>query len=558
MSRLVKVFSSAANLEDYDQTEPFIVSRLSARPHLLDEGADYFDEQERPVQPPPQTLKKAFSGSMLDLDEAVHPVEGNNIHKSSNSANNSFSAAEEENNNNNNRGMVALVGGSHFLNGHVASILLEKGYSVTVLLNDVRGVNKGVAAEFLAIGGGNRTKQGAPVNPLNPLQGNQKSGNRLVVDECDIYDPTSLRDAFRRCNCRFVIHGGVNSATLAASSNIAAISNAATNSSGSAGMDSPSATTATATLLTASAGSKIIELHTAAVRSLFEAIRGLRSGTLQRIVVTSSTSAVSHSNDPCLQPNGFDESHFNKFSTAAQEPAVFAKAHFESEVWRLAKGCNIDVSIIIPAIMLGPSRTSESSDAMRLVCDFARSSSYFPLAPNMFWNFVDVRDVALAHVLSLENENARNRRYIVSNSNINLAEIGRLIRQASGGKLKAPVYTMPWVVAMLSPFVPGSRVKFSYLWKNLGVRRPFNNARVQAELGLKLRTMGDTIKDSITDLTEQGMLPEATGAVDADWEAKRAFLLGTAVIGAVAGGLTWYFKKYYKNNNNSSTRRIQQ
>lgn len=540
--RLVRVFSSAADLEELGD-EPFVVERaeFTERRHLLDAGADYFDAAERPIRPPPQTLKKAFSGSMLDLDDAAEPVPkkegaGNNNNDDDDDDREDDQQIQEES-----RGVVAVMGGNQFLNGHIVSFLLDRGYTAAVFLPDLRGSNKSNASEYLAIagsknGGGSsnslseeqRAKQltdfsgkssfaSAPLTSSSNSNGNNGGvalnprvnyTSRLILEDCDINDSSALKDSLKRCNCRFIIHGGVNAAPT----------------------------------LTAQ---KTLELHTTCVRALFEAVRSLRSGTIARIIVTSSTSAIASGNDPCPLPAGFTEDSFNRSSTATKEPSIFAKAHFEAEVWRLAKGSNVDVSVIIPAIMLGPSRTSESSDAMRLVCDFARSSSYFPFAPNMYWNFVDVRDVALMHVVALDSTAARNRRYIASSSNLNLAEIGQLIRKANRN-LKAPIYSMPTGLALFGPLFGGSRVRLSYLWKNLGVRRPLSNARAVSELGITFRSMESTVRDSIADLTEQGMLPEASGAVDADWETARGVLIGSAVVGAI--GATWYLK-YYRNNN---------
>jgi nucleoside-diphosphate-sugar epimerase len=546
-SRLVRVFSSATNLEELGD-EPFVVTRqVVERRHLLDGGADFFDEQDKPVRPPPQTLKKAFSGSMLDLDEAVEPVEASNNNNNNNNGN------SDNNNNNQNelsddylnvegKGTVGIVGGVPFLNGHLVSQLLEKGFSVTVFLNDIRGINRGLAAEYVAISlsknNNNLTAEqqsekytnfsgksttgagaGATAGPSTTRQPNYAT--RLVMEECDMYDANALRESIKRSNCRFLIHGGVSG----------------NNSSNIGGG-----------VLT---GQKLIEMHTSAVRALFEAVRGLRSGssTLTRIVVTSSTSAVASNADACPSATGFTEDCVNTKSTAAAEPFVFAKAHFEAEVWRLAKGtASVDVSVIIPTIMIGPSRTSESSEAMRLVHDFASSSSLFPLAPDLYWNFVDVRDVALAHVLALESPAASNRRFIVSAANLNLAGLGRLIRQANSN-LKAPVYSMPWALAMLSPLFPGTRAKMSVsqLWNTLGVRRPFSTKRAESELGINFRPIAETVRDGIGDLSEQGKLPEASGAISADWEATRSVLLGTVVAG-LGTAAVWWYKNRYNNN----------
>lgn len=45
----------------------------------------------------------------------------------------------------------------------------------------------------------------------------------------------------------------------------------------------------------------------------------------------------------------------------------------------------------------------------------ANASRYFPFCPKLYWNFVDVRDVAQAAVKSLEGAEVRDSRVIVSN-----------------------------------------------------------------------------------------------------------------------------------------------
>lgn len=568
--RLVRVFSSAANLEEYDE-QPFVIPReIHQVPHALDDGAEYFDAQGAPVRPPPQTIKKNFSGSSLDLDSLVPETSaGKNMSPqlgAGAAATESFdsqsptSATGTQSSPQPLRGVVALIGGTHYLNGHIAALLLERGYLVHVIMQDAppvgsltRSPSKTTSAVAAAAATpsatsatGNKagdfpsTLAAAPASPagaassLPPTSSSSKpsSGsfastssnvsvqqaaellalagahvstkNRLHVSEgTDMFNANSLRDALRKSGCRYIIHGGVNTANLGALS-----------------------------------AQRIVDMHRAAVVALFQALSGLRAGSVERVVITSTAAAVAAPDDAC-PAKGFDETCFNTRSTAAEEPVAFAKAHFESEVWRLRLNTSVDFTVLVPTVMLGPSRTSESSDAMRVVCDFARSSSYIPFAPNMYWNFVDVRDVALAHVMSLDAKQARNRRYIVTNSLLSLVELGKHIRMANM-RLKAPVYTMPTLVAMLGPMMPGSRVKYSYLWTNLGVKRPMCNTRLVQELGLQPRPFDQTVKDSIAELAEQGLLPEATGAVDADWEATRsALVVGGVAALFVAGYYLW-------------------
>ncbi len=533
-TRLVRVFSSAANLEEQD--EPFILPQaVTERRHVLGAGCDYFDEKERPVQPPPQRLHKAFSGSQLDLDEAAQPLPTAAADAAAAGASSTSSGTfDGAGGAAGGSGVIAVVGGSLYLNGHIVSALLERGFAVHALVHDLRA-NNPIAAELYAlaaaadagaatngaaragatgaaaaaaVGGssGDLSTAVTPsagdstlMSPAGPL-----TRRRLVVDDVDMFDGASLRDALKRSGCRGVIHGGVNVAA-----------------------DVP--------------GPRVIDLHSAAVRALFEAVRGQRPGAIERVVVTSATAAVAHASDDC-PASGFDESHTNTKSTAAEEPAAFAKALFELELWRLLRATGVNLTVIVPSLMLGPSRTTESSEMTRLVRDFARGSSLFPFAPAMWWNLVDVRDVAIAHVLALEVPEARNRRYVVSAGLHDLPGLGRMIR-AANARLKAPIYTMPTVVAMLGPLMPGSRARFSYMWRHLGLRRPLNNARAVAELGLAFRPMADTVRDSVKELTDQGMLPEATGAVDADAEATRVAAVVTVVAAAAIACAVWYLRR---------------
>lgn len=437
--------------------------KIIEQPHLLGPGNDFFTEDGRPVRPQPSahTLQKVFSGSALDLnamnnDDEEENDEGESPRHSNTAAKNggvtvstiltqlTTESERERSKAAKNKTTVLVVGGNGYVASHVVAKLLDAGYSVRITI-----------AEPLD------SSEQLELYSMVP-----DAGHRLSITEADVTNASAFRDVIR--GCKFVVHCGV----------------------------SPSQ----------ARERDVIRAHLESVQALFDAIRLNGKPSVKRVILTGSAAAVFHIQDP-LPPSGkFDESSWNTRATARTDPVPFAKISFEREAWRLQKMFGIELIVILPSIVIGPSMLHETSEAMRTIHDMASGSALFSYAPNLCWNFVDVRDVAEAHVRAMENQDLTDQRIIVSHSCHSLSEIGQLIQQAYP-HLNAPTKSAPsWITLIVAPLTI-ARVKMSFLWRNLGVRKPLDNSRCTQLLDLTLTPLQQTVADSVAQLIRAGHLP---------------------------------------------------
>lgn len=145
---------------------------------------------------------------------------------------------------------------------------------------------------------------------------------------------------------------------------------------------------------------------------MMSAAKAVPSG-LQRIILTSSCAAVKGMKPaPPKCSNGlYNEEDWNETSTVEGGEAYWVgKTKAEKLAWAIAREHGLDLVTILPEFVMGPLLSSRSdSTSIKYFKKWLEGGVHIG-APV----FVDVRDVATAHVLAAENAAARGR-YIVAN-----------------------------------------------------------------------------------------------------------------------------------------------
>lgn len=109
---------------------------------------------------------------------------------------------------------------------------------------------------------------------------------------------------------------------------------------------------------------------------------------------------------------------------------AYAKSKFlgEMEVWRASEQ-GIRVIIVNPSVILGPGRWSSGSGQF-----FSRVAKGMPFYTDGVTGYVDVRDVAKAMVLLVNNKSIVNQRYILNSGNVSFRELFSMISDSLGVK----------------------------------------------------------------------------------------------------------------------------
>ncbi|KAG5655196.1 hypothetical protein KAF25_010930 [Fusarium avenaceum] len=158
--------------------------------------------------------------------------------------------------------------------------------------------------------------------------------------------------------------------------------------------------------------------------------------SVRRVVVTSSAAMLNMKN----HPDTYTENHWNPISReeAAPNPADGyrgSKIFAEKAAWKFVEDekTNFTIASINPPLVFGPiahylnslDRINTSNARFR---DMISGKLHEKLAPTGTFHWVDVHDVALAHVRALETESAAGHRFITSGSTFTNPEIADVIK----------------------------------------------------------------------------------------------------------------------------------
>ncbi|XDD50681.1 SDR family oxidoreductase [Leptospira sp. WS92.C1] len=233
-----------------------------------------------------------------------------------------------------------------------------------------------------------------------------------------------------------------------------------------------------------------------------------KSPSVKRIVLTSSVAAVFGDNVDSESVPGrlMTEEHWNTTSSLTHQPYPYSKTVAEREAWKIAQSQNQwDLLTINPSFVMGPS-LSERADGTSV--NFMQSmvnGKFASGVPDMMIGFVDVRDVARAHVLAGFTPNAKGR-HIVSAETLTFLDAAKVIREKYGKRFPTPKSALPkFLTYLIGPFFG---LSWPYISRNVGVSFQLDNSYSKKDLGLSYRPISETFVEHIQQLISAKMVPE--------------------------------------------------
>ena len=221
------------------------------------------------------------------------------------------------------------------------------------------------------------------------------------------------------------------------------------------------------------------------------------STTVKKVILTSSIVAVHGDNIDMREKglNEFTEDDFNTSSTETHQPYSYAKVKAELAAWDLAKEQEQWKLVVMnPGFVMGPPISANTnSESIQFMKDML-SGKFLTGVPYLEFAFVDVRDVARAHMLALENDHADGR-YIIVEKVMDFMSFAKTIKTLYPGKYALPLMLTPKIILYLVGWIFGLTAKF--ISRNVGYRIKINNTKSKKNLRLSYLPLETTVKDMI-------------------------------------------------------------
>nr|QCU55202.1 cinnamyl alcohol dehydrogenase [Camellia fraterna] len=181
---------------------------------------------------------------------------------------------------------------------------------------------------------------------------------------------------------------------------------------------------------------------------------------VKRVVLTSSVAAVAFNGRPRAPDVVFDESWFSDPEFCKQNKLwyVLSKTLAEDAAWKFTKEKGIDMVTINPAMVVGPLLQPTLNTSAAAILNLINGSQTFP---NSTFGWVNVKDVANAHIQAFEIPSA-NGRYCLVESVAHYSEVVKILQELF------PALQLPEKCADDKPFTPTYQVSKERT-KSLGI-----------------------------------------------------------------------------------------
>eukprot|EP01018_Ginkgo_biloba_P000118 Gb_06804 [translate_table: standard] len=204
---------------------------------------------------------------------------------------------------------------------------------------------------------------------------------------------------------------------------------------------------------------------------------------VKRVVLTSSIGAVYM--DPNRNPDALvhDDCWSDlDYCIRTKNWYCYAKTVAEREAWKHAKERNLDLVVINPSLVLGPLLQSAMNASTAHIMKYLTGSA--KTYANLTQAYVDVRDVAKAHILVYELPSASGR-YLCAETNLHRGEL----------------------VDMLAKMFPHYPLPTKCSDEKNPRKKPykFSNQKIK-NLGLSLTPIKMTLADTVVSLQEKGFI----------------------------------------------------
>ena len=236
-----------------------------------------------------------------------------------------------------------------------------------------------------------------------------------------------------------------------------------------------------------------------AVAGVKRAFKYAKKHNVKKVVLTSSVAAIF---DTLEEKSDYDETDWSDPENPSISHYAKSKTLAEKAAWDFVDNEDnpFELAVINPALVIGPSLSGdlgESNKAIAMV-----TTGKMPVAVPLQFGYVDVRDVAAAHLLAMQNSNSNGERFALAEKDLWYKDVAKVLRD--NGFDKAPTFNVPvWLAKILANFSKELKVTLPYLGR---VRSVNNTSKAKDILGWNPRPAEESIIDIAEQIKEMGLI----------------------------------------------------
>ena len=236
-----------------------------------------------------------------------------------------------------------------------------------------------------------------------------------------------------------------------------------------------------------------------AVAGVNRAMRFAKKHNLKKVVLTSSVAAIYETME---SKSYYDENDWSDPENPAISHYSKSKTLAERAAWEFVENENnpFELAVINPALVIGPSLSGdlgESNKAIEMV-----ATGKMPVAVPLQFGYVDVRDVAAAHILAMQNPASNGERFALAEKDLWYGDVAKVLRD--NGFDKAPTLAVPvWLAKILAIFSKELKLAVPYLGRLRSVK---NTSKAKDILGWNPRPAEESIVEIAQQIQDMGLI----------------------------------------------------
>ncbi|MBC8225729.1 MAG: aldehyde reductase [Gammaproteobacteria bacterium] len=235
-----------------------------------------------------------------------------------------------------------------------------------------------------------------------------------------------------------------------------------------------------------------------AVDGTLRVLNACKDNRVEKVVLTSSFAAIGYGNDEKI----FDETDWSNTDSTIGAYAK-SKTLAEKAAWsfvnELPDQDKFNLTVLNPVAVTGPMLSDDIGTSNTLFVQLLDGS--IPACPRIHIGFVDVRDVAKAHIFSMTEEKTNGERIIVSDKEMFFVEMGRILKDA--GYSKSPTREIPdFMLKIMAIFIK----KLSGMKRSVGRKVISDKSKSKELFDWEYITAEDSAVESAKQLESMGLI----------------------------------------------------